>query len=123
MTDQIKPDKSALEAAFAELKSAGGAGAIVRSCCKTCAMWELPDDVDKAETWAVFVDFDGTMNPAEFDHQGWLVDPFGVLCWGGNAQMIVDALRSQGFETHVPDDAKRTIGIRSLRASIPAAIS
>lgn len=108
-------DRAAIIAAFTELAKVGGAGAIVESCCRSCAMWELPKDVEAADTWAVLVDMDGGSNPKTISADGWFTTDFESLSWGGDVTKIAAALRSQGFWVSVPEDEKRTIGIASLR--------
>lgn len=76
-----------LKNAFYELEQLGYFARINFWCCNTCALADIPDDVEKF----VFTH--------QQSHEDFLEKSEAYLNWAGNPQEIIQVLEKHGFET------------------------
>jgi hypothetical protein len=91
--------RARVRAIFKELEANGVNAAIVRTCCRKCAEFELRKQLRRKKTpWVLLPAFDGSLNPTVFDRAGVAKGDLR-LSFSGDERQITKVLRSNGFKT------------------------
>lgn len=99
-------DKQKLSNAFQTLREQGFVAEENYACCQNCGWYELGEEY--AITDDTNVVFYHNQDNESFDEEGNLMSPM-YLCWQGDANKIINALKEQGFIVSWPGTENKRI--------------